>query len=250
MASKPKIKVDWEIKNLDTGELLQPPYPVSEEGVKTAFGGTYSDQQRFGMDPVSNWIAGKARNYQFSTVLFAETTADNIEGKFSSLKALADPDEALGRPPICVFAYGNAEAMVLVENVDVVIKPPRKDGSPRLITLDINLKRYKPFSQTQIDPTKPSKESYYLVTSAAEASYEQIAKRFYGSAYAGDRIRKRHPDMPMQPTVGSKVHLPSRSIILREVVQPAFHALSPTDPDATRAYRDLLDRRAARKVVL
>jgi len=248
--SDTKIKVDWELKNLDTGEVLRPPYPVSEDGVKYPVGGTYTDQPRFGMDPVSSWIGGKSRPYQFSTVLFAETTADDIRGKFNAIKRLAEPDEALGRPPICVFSYAGFDAMVLVENVDVEIKPPREDGSPRLITLSFTLKRYKPFSQVQIDPTKPSKESYYLVVASPEACYEQIAKRYYGSALAGDRIRKRHPAMPMQPTVGSKVELPSRSIILREVVQPSYHAFCPTDVDATKAFQDLLNRRAGHKVVL
>lgn len=249
MADKPKIKVDWKLKNVDTGEEFLPPYPVAEDGVKWQVGGTYAEIQRFGMDPVANWVGGKTRSYTFNSVLFAVTTAENIEAKFIQLEKLAEPDEALGRPPICVFTYGNTDVMVLVENVDVTEKPPRDDGSPRLIEVSLTLRKYKPFSQTQIDPSKPTKESYYLVASAAETSYEAIARRFYGSALSGDRLRKRHPNMAMQPTVGAKVKVPSKSVILREVVQPDYHAFDASDADATEAYRDILDRRATHKVV-
>jgi hypothetical protein len=251
MPGTKKIAVDWEIKNMDTGELFRPPYPVSSEGVRVqGVGGVYAEMQRFGMDPVSNWISGKTKTYQFTTVLFAETTDDNIEAKFSMLTKWASKDEDLGRPPICIFTYGNADVMVLIEEVSPIIRPPRSDGSSRLIDLDIVLRKYKPFSQIQIDPNKPNKESYYLVMSATESSYESIAKKYYGSAIAGDRLRKRHPSMPMQPTVGTKVHLPSKSIILREVVQPDYHAFNLNDEDATYAFRELLDARSSRKVIL
>lgn len=245
-----KTATDWQLKNLDTGEVFIPPYPVAEQGVKVGgVGGVYAEIQRFGMDPVANWVGSKTRTFTFSTVMFAESSDKDISGKLAELEALASPDEALGRPPICVFTYCNTDVMVLVETVDMTIGTPRDDGTPRLVTLEIGLRRYRPFSQVQIDPTKPAKECYYLVASAAEATYEGIARRYYGSALAGDRLRRRHPDMPMQPDVGAKVKVPPRSMVLREVVSPAFHAHNPADPEAAQAFRDLLDRRAERKVV-
>lgn len=245
-----KLKTDWNLKNLDTGEVLNPPYPVSEEGLKyQGLGGNYAESQRFRMDSVSNWISSKTRTFQFSTVLFAETSGNTVEQDFYKLKKLSSVDEDLGRPPICVFSYGKLSVIVLVDDVAVTIKPPRDDGTFRLINLDISLRKYKPFSQVQIDPASPTKESYYLVVSEAECSYERIARRYYGSALAGDRIRKRHPEMPFQPTTGSKVHLPSKSIILREVVAPSCHSLNCEEAATMEVFQDLLDRRSARKVL-
>ena len=245
-----KVKTDWNLKNLDTGEILNPPYPVSEEGLRyQGIGGNYQEIQRFGMDPVSNWVSSKTRTFQFSTVLFAETSGDTVEQDFYKLKKLASVDEDLGRPPICVFSYGKFSVIVLIDDVSVVMKPPRDDGTCRLINLEISMRKYKPFSQVQIDPTSPEKESYYFIVSEAECSYERIARRFYGSALAGDRLRKRHPDMPFAPATGSKVHLPSKSIILREVVEPSCHSLKDDNPEVRSVFQDLLDRRSSRKVL-
>ncbi len=249
-----KTEVGWKIKNIDVNEEFLPPYPISEDGVKFAVGGVYAEIQRFGMEPISNWVGQKEGPYQFSSTFFAETTADVIEDKFSKLRRLAQKDDNLGRPPICVFSYGNMDFLCQVETVDVTVKSPRfhQDvrGTMQQINVDVTLRKYIPFSQKQIDPTKPRKESYYLIASAVESSYEQLAKRFYGNPLAGDRLRKRHPDMPMQPTVGAKIKIPAKAIILREVVRPGYFGFDMTKSDTADVFRDLLNRRADRKVIL
>jgi len=246
---------DWSIRNIDTDELFIPPYDISPDGIKISYGGEYVDIQRFGTSPVSNWVGTKAQTIQFSSAFFAETEDDDITKKFYALVRMTHTSKDLGRPPICNFEYGAFNLICQLENVDVVIDGIMDEsiyapGNPRHITVDITLREYVQFSRTQINPKSLAKESYYLVVSSLEASYEQIAKRFYGSAMAGDRLRKRHPHMPMQPIVGSKVDVPSRSIILKEVVQPDYHAFSFTDMDATESFRLLVDRRSLRKVVI
>lgn len=246
---------DWNITNMDTGKIFIPPYSISPDGIKISYGGEYVDIQRFSMSPVSNWVGTKAQTIQFSSAFFAETTEDDITKKFYELVAMTGKDPNLGRPPICMFEYGAFKLICQLQDVDVNIRSIMAGSmfvaeTPRHITVDVTLREYVPFSKTQINPKSAAKESYYLVVSSLEASYEQIAKRFYGSAMAGDRLRKRHPHMPMQPTVGSKVDVPSKSTILKEVVQPDYHAFSLTDTDATESFRSLVDRRSLRKAVI
>jgi hypothetical protein len=241
--------------NLDTGEELHPPYPVDESGVRFSAGGVYSDQARFGsQDPVSHWTAGRLRSLSFNTVLFSEHKDDEIEDALDVFVKLAEKDENLGRPPICEFVYGSVlDEMVQVELVEVEIgqlKSGESAGAARRVGLTFTLRRYKPFSQIQIDPTKPKKESYFLIVSRAEASYEAIARRYYGDPLRGDRLRKRHPEMPFCPTVGSKISVPARSTILKETVEPAFHALSLTNDEAIAAFERVLEARANRKAFL
>lgn len=120
----------------------------------------------------------------------------------------------------------------------------------RLVDLDFTMRKYRPFSQIQIDPKRPNKESYYLATSAAEANYEAIARRYYGAALKGDRLRKRNPGMPMQPTVGKFISIPAKDIIRREEVEPTFHALSLTNEEAVKNLNDLLTKRSTRRAVI
>jgi hypothetical protein len=187
-------------------------------------------------------------------VLFSENEQDEIEDTLEKFVALSEKDDTLGRPPICQFDYGTVlEEMVMIEQVETAIGPLKQAktaGEARKVELTFTLRRYKPFSQVQIDPTKPAKESYFLIVSRAEASYEAIARRLYGNPLAGDRLRKRHPEMPFTPTVGSRVKVPSRSLILKEPVEPAFHALNLTSEDAVKSYEEILTVRAERKAFL
>ena len=239
---------------MDTGEDLNPPYPIAESGVRFSASNNLVDQDRFGFqDPITQWVGGRVRTITFDSVLFAETTDDTIEDKAAQIERLTLKDPNLRRPPVCMFVWGDALAeMVLFETVEFTIGQLRDEPSGTMRRCDIafTLKRYTPFSQTQIDPTKPTKESYFLVVKSSEASYEAIAKRFYGNPLYGDRLRKRHTDMPMCPTVGSKIHVPPKSVILSEVVEPEFHALKPDNTDAVKAYESILTSRNARKVVV
>lgn len=247
-----KVAVSWQIRNLDSGALLNPPYPISEAGLRTGAGGAIAEQPRYGFqDPIIQWTSGKGRMLTFSTALFTEDSTEDIAGKMWDFEFLALKDPDLGRPPICIFTLGDFLAeMVMVEDVGQDIPPIRPDGKAREVRLDLTLKRYVPFSQTQIDPTKPKKESYFLIVSGAEASYEAISGSFYGDPLKGDRLRKRHPEMPLQPIVGAKISVPPRSTILSEEVTPEFHALDLDNEDAAANYEELLAARATRKAVL
>lgn len=259
--AKVKVTSDWQIRNLDTEELLNPPYPVDDSGVRIdGVGGTYSEQPVYGaQDAILQWTAGKLKSFTFSTVLFAEDSESNIRDKLTQFENLALKNEDLGRPPICILSIGQQIAeTVVVEDVGIEITSimsdkravPKSDGYLREVRIDFAIKKYKPFSQKQIDPTKPGKESYYLVVSTPETSYEALGKKFYGKALYGDRIRKRHPEMPMYPEVGSKISIPPRSTILKEVVEPSFHAFDPDNIEATESYEALLKRRAERKIII
>lgn len=249
-----KIADDWQIRNLDTEELLNPPYPVSENGVRvTGVGGDLAAEPRFGFqDPIVQWTSGKHKMLSFSTVLFAEDDEADIRDKLVQFENLTLKNDSLGRPPICVFTLGNQiSETVMVEEVEQEIAPVRYPaGELRKVTLTLTLVKYRPFSQVQIDPTRPGKESYYLVVTRAEASYEEIAKRYYGNALYGDRLRKRHPEMPLNPTVGNTISVPAKSIILREVVEPEFHASSLTNEEAVDRFEEIVAARAVRKAYI
>lgn len=245
-----KINVGWSIKNLDTGELHLPPYPI-DGPVRISIGGEVVDQTRFGMqDAITQWISGRVREISFTSTLFAEHADVDISWWFDDYTKLSEEDPSLGRPPICVWTLGSwMQEMVLVVGVDPQILQ-REDGLPQRIDLTFTLKRYKPFSQMQIDPTKQPKESYYLVVTRAEANYEALARRYYGQPLLGDRLRKRHPEEPMRPEAGSKISIPPKSIVLRELVQPEFHALDLSNAEALDNFERVLSLRNARKAVI
>lgn len=248
---KAKYDPDWSLKNLDTGLNWFPQYPLSD-GVSVPVGSNLASQSRFGQqDPVLQWVSGKERTFTFTTQLFAtdKTQGREIYKKYRDLEKWATKDTSLGRPPICIFQYGDhITETVLIESIDPKFTDVLLDGTYRNIDLNVTLRKYVPFTTQQIDPTRPAKESYYLVATSAESSYEMIARRFYGDPMYGDRLRKRHPQYPYNPPVGAKIHIPSKQIILREVVQPASHIFQRTE-EANDAYQVILDERATRRIV-
>jgi hypothetical protein len=248
-----KVAVDWSFRNLDTDDLFRPQFPMPEDGVSLTIGGVLVKQNRFGeQDPIVHWTHGKPRDMRFSGMLYARHTDESadVEDLFDQLVLLTLKDKDLGRPPIVLFTFGATHSeVVLIESCDPTIRSVDKDGFTKEIGFNISMTKYVPFSQKQIDPTKPAKESFYLVASAAEQSYEAIALSNYGSPLLGDRIRKRHPAEPFAPRVGSIVKVPPKSIALREEVAPAFHALSLTDEDAVDNYELILSYRSARVLV-
>lgn len=249
-----KIPIDWSIRNLDSGQLILPPYPLGDEGLSATIGANYAEQPRVGFqDPIIQWITGRAKVITFRSVMFTPDSSASITGVFYDFEELVIVDPHLGRPPICQFTLGSGSVlseMCVVTSIDPDIPPVRPDGEPREIVLSFSLLRYVPFSLITIDPTKPAKQSYFLVATSAEASYEAIAKRFYGNPLYGDRLRKRHPDMPMQPIVGKKVRIPSRDLLLSETVEPAFHALSLTNEEALNNFQTVLDERNEKKAII
>jgi len=248
-----KVAVDWRIKNLDTLEVIQPQLPMPEDGINVNFGGTLVDQARFGeQDPITHWVHGVTQNITFTAILFtrhADEAAD-VEDLFDQFVELTQKDPDLGRPPICQFSYGSFfSETVLIERADSNIVSVDKDGFAREIRISLSLRKYVPFSQQQIDPTKPAKESFYLIATEAERSYEALARRFYGDPLLGDVIRRRHPAEPFAPRVGDKVKIPPKAIALKESLEPQFHALSLTDEDAVDNFEVILADRSSRKLV-
>jgi hypothetical protein len=246
-----KFEVNWSLYDLDHKYEWRPQYPISDVGITV--GGNIAEQQRFGFqDSIVNWTSGRSKTISFATVLFAEEDSEEggtlVQELLRELEDLAQKDDKLGRPPICIFTLGSSISEVcLVEAVDpLIVSTLRNTSQPREVRCNITLRKYVPFSQQQIDPTRPAKESFLLVASAAEQSYEAIARRYYGDPLLGDRLRKRHATHPFAPAVGMVVKVPARALILQEVVQPACHILSLIDEDAVESYGTILDDRNAR----
>lgn len=247
-----KFEVNWSLYDMDHKYEWRPQYPIDNVSMPT--GGIIAEQQRFGFqDAIVNWTGGRARIFNFATVLFAsdEDEGTLVQELLRELEGLAQKDDELGRPPICTFTFGSSISEVcLVETVDPLIVSTLRNGQPREVRCNITLRKYVPFSQQQIDPTRPVKESFLLIASAAEQSYEAIAGRYYGDPLLGDRLRKRHPTHPFAPAVGMVVKVPARAIVLQEVVRPACHILSQTDSDAVESYARILDDRSDRTTVM
>ena len=249
MIYKPKYRADWFIKDLDNNIVWEPQFPL-DQGVSISVGSELSKANRFAQqDPIIQWTKGKERTFTLQTKLFAydESQGKEVLKVYKALEALAVKDISLGRSRICLFVYGkHISETVLIEHIDPKFTDVLLDGTYRSIDLSISMVRYRPFTQQTIDPSRPAKESYYLVASRAEASWEAIAKRFYGDPMLGDRLRKRHPQWPYKPPVGAKVHIPPRIVILREVVEPSCHVFDFKDTDAQYAFQDVLDVRNKR----
>lgn len=244
--------VNWKITNLDTNEVFEPQFPIDDAiGVSINEGSTLSERSRFGFqDTLLQWKSGKAETLTFPTRLFAEHYGDDIQKKVEQLRSLAKKDERLGRSPICLFVYGFAiTEYVMVESVNPVLRGVLPSGSSRDVVFNITLKKYTPFSQKPLDPSRPAKESYYLVASAAEQSYEALALRFYGDPLLGDRLRKRHPAHPTAPRVGQYTKIPSREVIQREAVEPSSHVFSRADTETETAYQRIVEARGQPTVI-
>jgi hypothetical protein len=253
MADAPKFPIDWSIIDLDTNQFFFPQLPMSDGGVSLNVGSRIVSQERFGeQDSIIHYTGGSTRSFSFSAMLYARNTdeSDTVEDLLDDLTQLTEKDEDLGRIHICLFRYGvYLEETVLIDRVDPQIVSVDRNGAIREVRLSISMLRYVPFSQTQIDPTKPTKESFLQVVSQGEQMWEQIARRFYGDPMMGDRLRKRHPQYAFSAPIGAVVKVPAKSVILKEVVQPSFHAFNFTDEDAVANYERILADRNARQVV-
>jgi len=246
-----KYAVDWSLRNLDTNAPFLPQFPI-EGGVRLDVGAGIASQDRFGFqDPIIQWTKGKALTVSFRTMLFSRAGFEDIQYALDGLVALSQKDETMGRSPICLFTYGKyLSLMVLVESADTTIESLKtSDGTPRHATVSITLKKYVPFSQESFDPSKKAKESFYLVARASMKTYEEIARQFYGDAMYGDRLRKRNPEYPMFPELGTIIKVPSRAVVMKEVVEPSCHVFDRTDEDAMTAFATILDDRNDRKVI-
>lgn len=247
------IPVDWSIRNLDTGDLFIPQFPMDDDGLTYTVGGVIVDVQRFAQQhTVAQWVGGGQRTYTFRCLLFTRFAdeAGDVEEMLDTLVTLTEEDEGYGRPPICQFRHGNyLSDTVMVERVDPNVRRTDMDGFAQEIHLPITLRRYTPFTQQAIDPTKPAKESYHRSVSATEQMWEQMARAYYGDPMLGDRLRKRHPQYPFAPPLGTIVNIPARSIVLKEEVRPGFHAFDPDDEDAMANYERILADRSARTIV-
>lgn len=250
-----QVPVNWGMKNLDTGETFRPQFPIADDkGLQMSLGTSYAEQKRFGQsDPVLQVNSGNLEGFAFETAFYAKHENIDISRTVEQFLSLGRIDPNLGRPPICTFFYGNfISETVVVYPTDPTVHSTLINGNPRHVTIPFTLKKYVPFSQSQIDPSKPVKESFYLVASSAESTYEGIAATFYGDAMKGDRLRKRHSDMPLKPVVGAVVKVPSKFIILSEVVRPESHVFDEDDQDAMNLFRDISASRNTRslKVIL
>lgn len=249
-----KIPVNWSLRDLDHGFTLQPQFPLLDPGVRIPGGADVAVINRFGMqDPITHFIAGKLKSFSFETEIYARHSGEKalVEDLLRKFETVSTKDNALGRIPICVFTLGNRYSeTVLVQDANQQVLSTQDDGTPRHVIIEVTLVKYVPFTVQAIDVTKPVKESFYLVASEAEQSYEAIARRFYGDPLLGDRLRKRHPQAPMVPEVGQTVHVPPRSVMLKEVVRPEAYMLSLNDEAAVAAYDDILNDRNQRKVVV
>ena len=243
---------NWSLWSMDDRTFVEGQFPL-EDGVSVTMGGSIASADRVGFqDPIVQWINGVGRTYSFKAEFFARHKAENIKKQYDTLEKLGTKDPNFGRSHICIFVYGKIyRELVLIRDLNPIVGNPRDDGSARKIEFSITLVRYKPFSQKAIDPTKPAKESYVRIASSVEQSYEMLARVYYGDPLFGDRLRKRHPKMPLAPEVGEVVKIPNASIITTETVEPAMYAMDlETNKDAAESFRRLAERRSNRRVAM
>ena len=246
-----KYKVNWYIRNVDTNDTFFPQFRL-EGGVQSNFSTSIGTTSRFGFDdPVVQWASGELSSYRFKTVLFSRNAEEEILDKFELLQSFTKRDNTVGRIPICQFNYGQyLQQLVLVKSVTyTIIDIDEESGLPFHIDLDIELVKYTPFERRTLNPTKQFKESFHYAVSDVSQTYEQIAKKLYGDPLLGDRLRKRHPESPMAPKVGTLIKAPSKKIIKKERVYPESHIFNLDSTESNKAFQEVLDSRASKKIV-
>lgn len=200
----------WNLLNLDTGALVKGQFHPEDAtmDISTAW------SEKFGLNrehPIVQFLHGEVETFSFRSRYVATTSAENLENELDNLKGFARVDEALDRPPILEFWFGNGTFSTfrnpcrLTGLSGIRYHRPTFFGGLRHVEFTVNLREIKEFT---LEGPAVGNTRFHRAKDADY--YEGLAEREYGNPLLGDAVRKIHPELP-NIQVGDTIELPTAS---------------------------------------
>lgn len=254
--------VHWKITTIEPRSnkfknfTIRGQMPVDEEGISMSLtnsipeGGVYG-----GAHPIIQWVRGNLQTISMPVTLFARDKDEDIKAMFDQMSRLVIRDKTLKRIPLCKFTFGSIVTMkCLVQGFgEVKIYRLTTQGKARRIEFPMTLQRFQPYEVVQtLAGQRPRESRLQKINTPEMRMYEYIAMREWGASGAlyGDRLRKRNKENPFSAPDGERTKVPNGKIILREAVEPEFHAFDPDDEAASQLVLDKFVSRNARVLVV
>lgn len=224
----------WHILNLDTGEEVKGRFPA--EDVTETIGAEWAAHWALNrQNAILQFLHGAEDTISFTATLFAETVLMNLNRDLERLKKMARRDKITGRPPVLQFWIGDGHlsAVCVCDSITIKRERPQFMGGLHQAQLTFNLRTYKPYVPGLVS----NFDTRYHVARAGD-SYEMLCQKEYGAPLLGVIIRQRHPSMPVVPTPGQIVKLPSiQGLRTAEVAMASYMFSRLSDGDSVQAQR-------------
>lgn len=200
----PNFKI-WQMKNLDTGELLQGQFEA--QNVSRDVGanwGQFTSLNR--QNPILQFLNGAQETLSFDGRFFRDSALDQSPKlKLEKLISWTKINDKVRRPPVLQFWVGDGHVQMncVISGCTATYQRPDFFGELRDVGFSITLLEFTTFS---IDDAKEADTRY---AHARERDYyELLAYDEYGNPMIGDVIRKAHPQL-QNLAPGDIVKLPS-----------------------------------------
>lgn len=216
----PNFKI-WNLKNLDTGQVLQGQFEASNVAREVATNwGQFTSLNR--QNPILQFLNGAAEKVSFDGMFFRKHALDTApEVKLETLVSWAKLDDNgnLRRPPVLQFWVGDGHLMIncVIVGINTAYQRPDFFGGLRHCNFTVSLLEFTTFS---IDDQKEINTRY--ARARDRDYYELLAFEEYGNPLIGDVIRKAHPALQRLQS-GDIVKLPSiEGVRTTEVTQTSI----------------------------
>lgn len=240
----PNFKI-WQMKNLDTGELLQGQFePTNVSRDVGANWGQFTSLNR--QNPIMQFLNGAQETLSFDGRFFRDHALDKSPKlKLEQLISWTKINDKVRRPPVLQFWVGDGHIQMncVIAGVTATYQRPDFFGELRDVGFSIQLLEFTTFS---IDDAKEVDTRY---AHARERDYfELLAYEEYGNPMIGDVIRKQHPQLQsMEP--GDIVKLPSidgvRTVKVTQTSIPLKTAFGRKDTAQRELRLQFFDKRSS-----
>lgn len=239
----PNFKI-WQMRNLDSGELLQGQFEPENVGRDVGSNwGQFTSLNR--QNAILQFLNGAQETLSFDGRFFRGHALDRTpELKLEQLISWTKIDKSVRRPPVVQFWVGDGHIQMncVISGVSSNYGRPDFFGGLRDVSFSVSLLEFTAFS---IDDAEETDTRY---AHARERDYfELLAFEEYGNPLLGDVIRKQHPQLQsLQP--GDIVRLPSiegvRTIQVTQTSIPMKTAFGRADTPQRTLRIQFFDKRS------
>lgn len=213
------LKFDgWHLLNTDTFESVNGDFPA--ENVVDTRGAAWAQHWALARKhAIHQFLHGETREVSLDVTFWKDHLLDmNAERQLSTLLGFLAIDRLFGRPPILEFWIGNSflSMKCILVAASVKHERPTKLGAMKQARVSLTLQQFEPYDEKELQ----NFDTRYHIARQGD-TYEMLTHREYGDPMLGVEIRKRHPSMPLAPTIGSVVKLPSVQGVRRVRIAPS-----------------------------
>lgn len=213
------LKFDgWHLLNTDTFESVNGDFPA--ENVVDNRGAAWAEHWALARKySIQQFLHGETREVSLDVTFWKDHLLDMAaERQLSTLLGFLERDRLYGRPPILEFWIGNSflSMKCILVSASVKHERPTKLGAMKQARVSISLRQFEPYDEKEL----ANFDTRYHISRQGD-TYEMLTQREYGDPMLGVEIRRRHPSMPLAPTIGSVVKLPSVQGVRRVRIAPS-----------------------------